>query len=108
MPPPANKIDPTNNVINTPDGVALDEDDYAGVDITTHTRQAWAASRASSGVDPHPLGSTTAGPPRASFTAPAGSGRGLLRNPIVSPYRPSTTSHHDQTPLRQTTISLRL
>ena len=86
------------------DGVALEENDDAGIDVATRTRQAWAATRARNGVDPNLSGTPTAGPPRALYTAPAGSSRGLLRNPIVSPYRPSATSFRDHTPLWQTTI----
>jgi len=103
MPPPADKIDPSNEDTNKTDGVALEENVDAGVDVTPRTRQAWDESRARNGVDPNPSGNTTAGPTRASYTAPAGSGRGLLRNPVVNPYRQSATSFRDHTPLRQTT-----
>ena len=103
-PPPADKIDPSDDVTNKTAGVALGENDDDNVDVTTRTRQAWAATRARNGVDPNPSGPTTAGPPRASYTAPAGSGRGFLRNPVVSPYRPSAPSFREHTPLRQTTI----
>ena len=110
-PPPADKIGPSADKIdlsdddtNKTDGVALEENDDASVDVTTRTRQAWAASRARNGVDPNPSGTPTAGPPRASYTAPAGSSRGLLCTPVANPYHQSTTSFRDHTPLRQTTI----
>ncbi len=104
MPPPTDNINPSDDETVKSEGVALEEDVDAGVDATTRSRQAWATSRARNGVDPNPSGNTTAGPPRALYTAPAGSGRGLLRNPVVSPYRPLATSFRDHTPLRQTHI----
>ena len=97
-PPPANKIDPSNNVTNKTDGVALEENDDDNVDVTTRTRQAWAATRVRNGVDPNPSGPTTAGPPRALYRT------GILRNPVVSPYHPLALFFRDHTPLRQTTI----
>ena len=111
-PPPADKIDPSADKIarsdddtNETDGVALEDHDDAHVGVTTRTRQAWAASRARYGVDPHPSGTPTAGSPRATYTAPAGSGRGLLRTPVANPYHQSpTSSFRDNKPLRQTTI----
>ena len=103
--PSADKIDPSDDDTNKTDGVALEEHDDAHVDVTTRTQQAWAASRARNGVDPHPSGTPTAGPPHASYNTPAGSGRGLLRTPVANPYHQSTTSSfRDHTPLRQTTI----
>ena len=98
--PSADKIDPSDDDTNKTDGVALEEHDDAHVDVTTRTRQAWAASRTRNGVDPHPSGTPTAGPPRASYNAPAGSSRGLLRTPIANPYHQSTTSSfREHTPL---------
>ena len=84
--PSADKIDPSDDDTNKTDGVALEEHDDAHVDVTTRTRQAWAASCARNGVDPHPSGTPTAGPPRTSYNAPDGSGRGLLCTPVTNPY----------------------
>jgi hypothetical protein len=102
-PPTTDKNDPSESDTTKTESAVLEEDVHAedvdaGVDATTRSRQAWAASRARTGVDPNPSGNITAGPPRASHTPPAGSCRGLLRNPVVSPYRPSATSFHDHTP----------
>ena len=60
------------------------------LDTNTHSWNAWAATHARHGPDPTPAGTTMAGPPRASFHAAVGSGRG--RAPVVSPYHPSLRS----------------
>lgn len=94
--------DDANVTVQTAGDVAQGATAGANVDATTRSRQAWAASRVRTGVDPS--GNLTPGPPRASYNTPSGSGRGAVRTPIVSPYRPSVTLARERTPLRQTTI----
>ncbi len=101
QPPPADKVDPSDgNALNANvnDDIALDANDKAKMDATTHSRDAWASARAHGSINP-----ITMGPPCASYGG--GTGRGLPRGPVTpNPYRPSTTSHRDHHLLRQTTI----
>jgi len=55
--------------------------------------------RARNGLNPAPTGSTTpTGPPRASYNAPVGSGRGVLCTPIISPFRPQPSLRQSMIP----------
>jgi hypothetical protein len=117
--PPATKVDPSDDepagLTATPNtacpkdnmsaGVpAVDRDEDADDDeyIDPHTRSktTWTASRARTGLGSASLAHLTPSRTQAPSNATGGSGRGLLRTPVVTPYHPSS----DQSSCRQTTI----